>query len=140
MKSETSGFNHIIYVERGEKVMETLTAYCTDNGIKNGKVSGIGAVEGIEIGAFDFSQKGYVRKNIEAIMELVSFQGNITLKDDQPFIHAHATLGTHDLDIKGGHMFECTVAVVGEFIITKMDTNITRKFDESIGLATMCKE
>ncbi len=140
MKSDRNGNHNIIYVERGEKVMKTLTAYCTDNGIHNGKVSGIGAVKDIEIGAFDVSQKGYVRKNIEEIMELVSFQGNITLKDDQPFIHAHATLGTHDLDIKGGHMFECTVAVVGEFIITELDTGITRKLDESIGLATLCKE
>jgi len=94
----------------------------------------------INMGAFDITSKQYVQSTILDVRELVSFQGNVTLKDGQPFIHAHAIVGTHDLDIKGGHMFECTVAVVGEFIITEIDTNISRKIDETIGLATMCPQ
>lgn len=140
MKSTHNGQNHFIFVEKGEKVMETLTAYCVNKGIRNGKISGIGAVENIELGAYDFSNKEYIKSKMNEIMELVSFQGNITLKDGEPFIHAHATVGTHDLDLKGGHVFECTVAVVGEFILTEIDTHMARKLDEAIGLATLCPE
>ena len=80
MKSTRNGQNHFIFVEKDEKVMETLTAYCMDNGIQNGKISGIGAVENIEMGAYDFSKKEYIKSSMNKIMELVSFQGNISLR------------------------------------------------------------
>jgi predicted DNA-binding protein with PD1-like motif len=66
--------------------------------------------------------------------------GNITLKDGEPFIHAHITFGDHDMNVKGGHVFEMTVAVVGEFYIRKFDGSIHRELDEDVGLAVCCIE
>jgi len=41
--------DYFIYIEKNEKVMDTLTRFCRDQAITNGKISGIGAVKEIEI-------------------------------------------------------------------------------------------
>ena len=105
--------SYIVYVEKGEKVMETLTQFCIDRNITSGQLSGIGAVKNIDIGAYDLASKDYIHKIYDSILELLSFQGNVTIKDNEPFIHAHITLGNHHMEVSGGHLFEMEVAAVG---------------------------
>ena len=140
MKVEHSGQNFLVYIQIDEPVMETLTSVCKNNGIINGQISGIGAVKEIEMGAYDLDSKSYLRKQYPDNHELISFQGNITLKNGNPFIHAHITIGNHDLHTRGGHLFEMKVAVVGEFIIRNIESNVHREFDKNIGLAVWCLE
>ena len=134
MKYNKFDQSYFIFIEKGELVMEALTHFCKNTNIKNGQVSGIGAVKCIELGAYDLENKFYIRRNFDSIYELVSFQGNITLKKEEPFIHAHITIGNHKMEIHGGHLFEMTVAVVGEFILRRFDGKILREMDEEIGI------
>ena len=97
--------------------METLTSFCIENNIHSGQLAGIGAVKNIDIGAYDINTKDYIHRKFDETLELLSFQGNVALKDGKPFLHAHITLGTHDMEVFGGHLFEMEVAAVGEFII-----------------------
>ena len=140
MEVKQSGQIFFVYIQKDEPVMETLTSICKNNEINNGQISGIGAVKEIEIGAYDLDSKTYLRKQYTENHELISFQGNITLKDETPFIHAHITIGNHDLRTRGGHLFEMKVAIVGEFIIRKIDSNAHRELDDNIGLAVWCLE
>ncbi len=57
------------------------------------------------------------------------------LLDGEPFIHAHATIGNHDMQLFGGHVFKMDIAVVGEFIIQKINNNAKRTLNDEIGLA-----
>ena len=77
----------------------------------------------------------YIHKIFDKTHELISCMGNITLKDEEPFIHAHITFGDHDMNVKGGHVFAMTVAVVGEFYIRNFDGAIHRELNGDIGLA-----
>lgn len=133
--------SYIVYVEKGEKVMETLTKFCVEYNINSGQLSGIGAVNNTDIGAYDITSKKYTHKLFNPIHELLSFQGNIAIKDGKPFIHAHITLGNHDMEVSGGHLFETEVAAVGEFILHNFNEKTHREFDKNIGLATLslCK-
>ena len=140
MEVKQSGQDFLAYIQKDESVMENLTSICKKNDIFNGQISGIGAVKDIEIGAYDLSSKIYLRKQYIENHELISFQGNITLKDGNPFIHAHITIADHDLLARGGHLFEMKVAVVGEFIIRKIDSNAYREYNDDIGLAVWCLE
>jgi hypothetical protein len=140
MKIKISKNDYLVYVQKGESVMSTLTHVCNDYEILNGQISGIGAVKDIEMGVYDWATKSYLKKQFPDILELLSFQGNITLKENHPFIHAHITVGNHDMNVMGGHLFEMTVAVVGEFFIRKIDTDAYRKFDEDIQLPVWCLE
>lgn len=136
MKFRNDQNTFFVYVEKDEKVIETLTRFCKEHEMFCGEITGIGAVKEIELGAFDPIEKKYTTVMFDDTYELISLNGNITLKDDEPFIHAHMTIGDHDMKIFGGHLFEMKVAVVGEFILTKSDAVIRRKMDDKIGLAT----
>ncbi len=128
----------IIYIEQGEPIMHTLIQFCKDNEIQNGQISGIGAINEVELGVYDLMNKKYLRQFFKENFELVSFQGNISLKDDTPFIHAHITIADHHFNVKGGHLFEAKVAAVGEFILRIIDTTVAREMDSNIGLPTLC--
>ena len=133
--------SYIVHVEKGEKVMDTLTQFCIDRNITSGQLSGIGAVKNVDIGAYNITSKEYIHKIFDSILELLSFQGNVAIKDGEPFIHAHITLGNHDMEVSGGHLFEMEVAAVGEFIIHDFKDKTHRVLNEEIGLATLslCK-
>jgi len=132
--------DYFIHIEKNEKVMDTLTKFCEDQNIKNAKISGIGAVKEIEIGAFDTEAKEYVRKEFPAVWELISYEGNVTLKDGNPFVHAHVVLSDHDMNTKGGHLFEMTIAAVGEFFLREFDDTAYRELNEDVGLPCICLE
>ncbi len=137
MQFEQDNDTYIIYLEKDERIMNGLTQFCKDHNISNGKISGIGAIKKIELGAYDLNNKKYITQNFNDIWELTSFQGNIQLKDDVPFIHAHINISNHDLNPKGGHLFEATVAAVGEFVLNKINTSGKRVLNPDIGLACM---
>lgn len=132
--------DYFIYIEKNEKIMETFKQFCIKNNISNAKISGIGAVKNTEIGAYDILKKQYIKKKFDNILELVSFEGNITLNNDAPFPHAHVVLSDHDMNTYGGHLFETTVAAVGEFFLKKIDNEAYRKLNDDIGLPCIVLE
>ena len=132
--------DYFIYIEKNEKVMDTLTRFCRDQAITNAKISGIGAVKEIEIGAYDTIDKEYIRKQFPDVWELVSYEGNVTLKDGDPFVHGHIVLSNHDMKTIGGHLFEMSVAAVGEFFLRKFDNDAYREINEDVGLPCICLE
>ncbi len=130
--------DHFIYIEKNEKVMETITRYCIEKDIKNAKLSGIGAVRETEIGAYDTVAKEYIRKEFSGVLELISFEGNVTLKEGSPFVHAHVVLSDHQMGTLGGHLFETTVAAVGEFFLREFDGEAYRELNTDVGLPCIC--
>ena len=137
MQFKQDGNTFIIYIEQDESIMETLTQFCKSKDIVNAQISGIGAIKEIDLGAYDLKNKEYVRQFFNNLWELTSFQGNVILKDNKPFIHAHITMSDHNLDVKGGHLFEAKVGAVGEFILRKIETDGKREYDANIGLFCM---
>ena len=130
--------DYMVYVEKNEKIMDTLTKFCKEKEILNAQLSGIGAVKAIELGAYDLGNREYTRQYFDDAWELVSYQGNVTLKEDKPFIHAHITISNHDMNTRGGHLFEAKVAVVGEFFLRRVDNTVHHQLNKEIGLPTWC--
>ena len=126
---------YFVYLEKGESVVMELTNFCKEHKIYNGYISGIGAVNNIELGSYDSKNGEYIKKIFKDNHELITTQGNIMLLNDEPFIHVHITIGNHNMEIFGGHLFSAKVAVVGEFVINKIDGNSRRTMNDDIGLA-----
>jgi predicted DNA-binding protein with PD1-like motif len=135
MRYNKSGNIYQVYLEKGESVVEDLTSFLAQHNINNGLINGIGAVKNVVLGSYDLPTKKYHKKSFENEHELITYNGNIMLLDGKPFIHAHATIGNHNMQLFGGHVFEMEIAVVGEFIIQKIDNNAKRTLNEAIGLA-----
>ena len=67
MQFEQDDDTFIIYLEKDDCIMESLTKFCKDQNIDNGKISGIGAIKEIELGAYDLSNKEYITQSFEEV-------------------------------------------------------------------------
>lgn len=136
MKAKNKNNVHILVLERGDNVIETITKYCADTNITSGVFTGIGAVERVKIGYYDLEKREYFFRDEPGVFEVASMNGNVALVDGKPFIHAHAVLSRCDetLECIGAHIKEAFVAVTLEVFLTPLDISLGRELNESIGL------
>ncbi len=137
MQFEKTENTYIIRINKGEQVLETLTNFCIAKSIKNARFDGIGAVEWLKCGYYELSEKKYYFKDYEGLYEVVSLTGNVMLKNNAPFIHAHGVFTDTENSAFGGHIVEMRVGVVLEVMLTPLQSEITRSYDECIGLYLM---
>jgi len=136
MKTTQEGKNHVIILDRGEDVIPALEKYCAENKIVAGVFTGIGAVNKIEIGYYEFDTREYHFRKEDGDFEVASMNGNIALFEGKPFIHAHAVLSRCDktLECIGAHIKKASVAVTLEVFLTEMNVSLARVHDDFIGL------
>ena len=117
MQSKSDERLHLVRLDVGEKIQESLRAYAKEHNMQSGFLSGIGATSHATIAWYDVESGEYITTEIDEICELTSMVGNIGWVDDEPMVHAHVTLGKRDYSIIGGHLVEATIGVTGEFWI-----------------------
>ncbi len=127
-------YNYLVRLETGEELVGTFARFCDDQRIDTAAVAGIGTVHGAVLGYFDREGKQYVRRTVEGDCELVSLQGNVSLKEGKPYLHAHVVLGTRDFQALAGHLFEAKVAATCELVVRQLPGMVQRKKDEKSGL------
>ena len=127
---------NIIYVRlvKGEEIATSLYEIINKYNIISGWINGIGAICKVELGFYNLKDKNYNRKKIDGNYELTSLMGNISSKENKPFLHLHINMSDENFNAFGGHLFSAVILVGGEFIIRLTENNIQRKFDKSIGL------
>ena len=129
MEARHDDFIHIIRIDPGEKIMESLVSYLAgrESDIPSGFLTGIGATSCCEIGWFDLTDQEYKTHLVEENCEITSLVGNISWVEGKPIVHAHITLGRKDYSIVGGHLIDGTISVTCEIYIHLAHTVITRK-------------
>ncbi|NOX37552.1 MAG: DNA-binding protein [Calditrichaeota bacterium] len=125
---------YVIRLQKGEAVTRSLHDFFRKQQISAAILWAIGALEKVRLGYFDRQQKQYLEKEFPGVYELVSFTGNVSRVDGEPFLHAHAILGDPNYATFGGHFFEGTVAVTMEVVLFTLPSIIQRKLDEETGL------
>ena len=126
---------YVVALEYGDSIRECIEGLASDENIVGAKLSAIGAIRDPELGAYDLETQTYTRQSFPGIWELVSLQGNITLLDGKPFMHAHILICGHDFKVMGGHLFDAEVAVVFECFMEPVATPLKRIPCAAIGLA-----
>jgi len=123
-----------ICLDRGEDLFSSLENLATQENWQTAYLSGIGAVEDVELGLYNPKTKAYDRKNFPQVAELLSLDGNLTLKDGKPFFHLHAVLSGQDYRCYGGHLFSAKIAAVCEINLQLVHGKVTRNHNANIGL------
>lgn len=125
-------------LDRGEKLMSSLTSFVREYNVQGGQLTGIGAIENVKLGVYHLNTKSYEVKEFgDGIYELISFVGNISEKEGLPFIHAHIAMGDHKFNTISGHLMECDVALVCEIFCSPLGKMPMRVMNDSIGLAAI---
>ncbi len=124
----------VVRLDKGEKVVQTLHQFFAKHQLTGGYVWGIGSLTDVVLGYYDVNRKEYRQKTFQDVYELLSLQGNITVVDGAPFLHAHALLSGADYSAFGGHLFEATVRATVEVAIVPWPMVIGRQLNEAVGL------
>ncbi len=130
----------LVRLDPGEELLGGLLQAMEQQGVKSTLiVSGIGAVEGVEVGRFDPGSKSYERTKLEGSQELVSTSGSVGWDPDLGFQpHVHVALGGRDHTLRGGHLFAARVSVTAELALRVVPEGVVRRqHNPEIGLAQM---
>ena len=134
MKYKINNDRLFISLQTGDELIKSITDVLIKEKINSGIINGIGAINKVELGFYNLEFKEYNRKLFSKDYELTSLMGNITLKDDNPFIHVHINISDDNFNVFGGHLFSAFTAANAEIIILLNDENIRRELDEDVGL------
>lgn len=125
----------IVGLKKGDEIFTELYKIAKKEHWRAAQITGIGAIKTIEMGYLDPAIQDYQRQTFDDTYELISLTGNLTIKDQQPFLHLHCCIADTEYRCFGGHLFSAEVAVVAEINITLLNTTIERRLDPNIGIA-----
>jgi predicted DNA-binding protein with PD1-like motif len=118
----------------GEDPMAGLRKLAGRKAFNAASLTAIGAFRRAVLGFFDLDRKDYRRIPVDEQCEVVSLTGNIALKDGEPGLHIHATLGRSDGSAVVGHLLEAEVRPTLEVILTELPAELIRHKDPATGL------
>jgi predicted DNA-binding protein with PD1-like motif len=119
----------------GNDILEELTSICIKEKITLGKIEAIGAVQRACVAFFNQATRKYQYINYDRPSEIINLTGNITIKEDKPFVHAHIVLADESGNAYGGHLAPGTIVFACEFIITQFSgAGLKREVDKTTGL------
>jgi predicted DNA-binding protein with PD1-like motif len=125
---------YILRLDPDEELVKEIQDFCGENFINTGWINVLGSAKSVDLAFFDTELKDYDIRNFEEFLEIVSIEGNIALKDDKPFLHAHGVFGRGDMSTIGGHIHRCVVSATAEAAIFVEDGKTRREFDKTSGL------
>lgn len=132
---KTIGNKHILSLDNHCEIVEAIKTFCKDKGIMSGSISGIGAINEMTLRFFNPTTKQYEDKSFCEQMEIANITGNISVMQEEPYLHIHITTGRSDSSSLAGHLLSAKLNGAGEFIIEDFkSSSIGRAFNPSIGL------
>jgi len=124
----------LVKVEHNAELIKFITDLAKEEGIITGTFTAIGALKNAKLGFYDQKEHRYVETLLSASQEIASCTGNISLKQDEPFVHAHVVLTDAEEDTRGGHLLEGIVFAAEIHLIELTGEKITRTKDAVTGL------
>ena len=123
-------------LEMGSDLVGEIERFCAEQGVVAAQVTVIGAVRQVRYAYYEQNDRRYRELGSQTHHEIVGFTGNVSLKDDRPFLHAHATFADAAGETVGGHLLRGCEVFAAEVMIREMSgASLVRMADEETGLA-----
>jgi predicted DNA-binding protein with PD1-like motif len=117
---------YFLVLDRGDEVLEAITRFATETGVRAAGFTGIGAVGQLTLGFYDLEKQAYERRSWNEDLEVASLTGNLAVVDGGPFPHVHGVFGLRDFSAVAGHVFEAAVSVTLELSVVTAPEAINR--------------
>lgn len=116
-------------------LLQALNAFCRERQVKAGCLSVIGTVCRGAIAFYDQAKQVYEPLVLEEELEIVNCQGNVSLWEEHPLVHAHISFARADGQTLSGHLTEGTVLFAGELVLREfLGPDRLRRMDAVTGL------
>lgn len=123
-------------IDKGEEILEQLKVIAEKENIKLASVSALGATNDITVGVFHTAEKKYYSNHFTGDMEIVSLTGTISTMNGEYYAHLHMSAGDAEGHVLGGHLNKAVISATCEMVISIIDGEVDREFNEEVGLNT----
>jgi len=137
MKSRQLGSVYIIRLERGERILESLTAFCDREGVRAAYFDGLGTCRNAELGFFHIAAGIYDFRLFPEDCEITSLHGNVSLLEGRIRVHAHIVIGDSGFRSWSGHLKEAEVLATCEIVLRPLAGELHRKKAGETGLTPL---
>ena len=123
-----------VRLSKGDEIFQSLYKLVELERINSAWINGIGAFERVTLGAYSVQKKDYKKTIFDGHYEIISLIGNLSINDNEPFLHIHVNMSNHECKSFGGHLFSGVITATCEIKMFISDTKVVRKKNEDIGL------
>jgi predicted DNA-binding protein with PD1-like motif len=126
--------NHLLVLDTGDEVIDSLTEFAKKKRITGGSFSGIGAFQRATVAYWNRQTKKYEPIDVNEQVEVLTISGSIARSGSEVKIHAHAVLGRRSGSTIAGHVLKGTVLPTLELFVVDYGKRLTRSKDAPTGL------
>ena len=137
MEYKKFGNTYVIRLDPGEEIVEKIVWLAAVEGIRLGKLTGLGAVDNVTLKSFQPETKQYYAHMYHTDLEIVSLIGSITTLNGRPYPHMHMSVADSVGHVYGGHLNKAVVSASCEIFLDVVNGVVERKPNPKIGLNTM---
>ena len=123
----------VVRLDKGEELISSLLTLAQKENILTASITGLGASNKFMVGILDLNTKEFKGKTYEGVYEITNIVGNLTTKEDKPYLHLHTTFASLDT-VVGGQLASAYISATAEIFIHVIDLKVDRKFDSNTGL------
>ncbi len=134
MEYKKFGGVYAVRLDKGEEILAKLKEFAVKENVVFARVSAIGAVGSFTAGVFDTAAKQYRSNEFNGNFEIVSLSGTVDRMDGDFYAHLHMSAGNERGEVFGGHLNRAVVSATCETIVSLIDGETDRQFDEEVGL------
>jgi predicted DNA-binding protein with PD1-like motif len=122
-------------LKKGKDLLQSITDICIEEDIKCASIECIGSVQNASLAYYDQVELEYVPIDIHRNLEIASLTGNVSIKDNLPFVHAHVVFSDKKSIAYAGHLSLGTKIFSAELLIHVFTPGyFERKIDSSTKL------
>jgi predicted DNA-binding protein with PD1-like motif len=125
----------LIRVKHDSEIIKFVTELAKNNAIVSATFTAIGALKWAKLGFYDQEKHEYSETSLLTPQEIASCIGNISIKEGEPFVHAHAVLADQNGNTKAGHLLEGKVFAAEIHLTELIGEELVRKNDAVTGLS-----
>lgn len=132
----TAGRAFVGRLASGSDLVEEIERFCLEREVTAAQVTVVGAVRRVRYAYYEQHDRRYRELETDTHHEITGFVGNVSLRDDKPFLHAHATFADATGATVGGHLLRGIEVFAAEVMIRELgDVALVRLPDEETGLS-----
>lgn len=125
----------LVRLKHGSEVNAEILDIAKDNKIHTATFTLIGALKHAKIAYYNQAKKEYKLMELQGPHEISSCTGNVSLRENKPFVHAHVVLADEHGSTKSGHLLEGIVFAAELHLQELVGTKLEREHDDTTGLA-----
>lgn len=131
----TFGRTFLLRAPYDSDLIEFITEQAKKHKIALASFTAVGAFKSAKLAFYDQTKHEYLPNLLDYPQEIASCIGNISLKEGEPFVHAHAVLADESGNTKAGHLLEGKVFAAEIHAMELLGPTIERRKDLQTGLS-----